>query len=73
MFPKFLTMPFVPLFPDATPDEPSRVDDRTADISADATAFDEHHVQMEFRLTEDRRRILVAVENDLDRRAGPSR
>jgi len=71
MLPNYVATPFVPL-PDVMPEEPSPIDGGSADISADAPALAERPVQMEFRLTADRRRILVPVNTDPDRREDPS-
>ena len=73
MLPNFVATPFAPLFPDVTPEEPSLIDGGSAGISADAEAFEEPPLQMEFRLTVDRRRILVPVKTDADGRDDPSR
>ena len=72
MLPNFDATPFVLLFPDVMAEERSPIDGGGAGISADAPTFEEHSVQMEFRLTADRRRILVPVKTDANRRKDPS-
>jgi hypothetical protein len=72
MLPNFDATPFVLLFPDVLPEERSPIEGGSAGISADAPTFEEHPVQMEFRLTADRRRILVPVKTDANRRKDPS-
>ena len=69
MLPNFDATPFVMLFPGVMPEEPSPIE---AGISTDAPTFEVHSVQMEFRLTADRRRILVPVKTDANRRKDPS-
>ena len=71
MLTNFVATPFVALFPDGMPEEPSPIEYGSAGISADAPKFEEHHVQMEFMLTADRRRILVPVKTDANRRKDP--
>jgi hypothetical protein len=72
MVPNFVATPFVLLFPDVLPEEPSPIEGGSVGSSADAPTFEEHSVQMEFRLTADRRRILVPVKTDANRRKDPS-
>jgi hypothetical protein len=68
MLAKFDAASILLLFPDAIPEEPSPVDARAAGSSADVPASQEHSAQMIFRLTADRRRVLVPVTSDTERR-----